>query len=77
MPIYIGSPAVDGTHYYTDTNYTRISKVNPANASGKITSVEIYARTSMTGCEVAIFHQVSSNVFTVRDSAALGNVYIG
>ena len=76
-PIDVGSPAIDGTHYFTDTNFTLISKVNPANYSGKINSVEIYAHTSMTGCEVATFYQGAANVFTTRDSQTIGNVAAG
>ena len=75
--IYIGSPAIDGTHYYTDTDTTRISGANPADGNGKITLVEIYAYTTMTQCEIAIFRQVSANVFTVIDSILIGNIYAG
>jgi len=75
--IDIGSVAIYGTHYYIDTNYTRINKVNPANANGKITSVEIYAHSAMTGLEVGIFYVVSGNNLTCRSYTAIGNVGAG
>jgi len=77
MSIDIGSPAIYGTHYYTDTNYTRINKVNPANGSGKITSVQIYAHSAMTGLEVGIFYVLSGNNLTCRSYATIGNVGAG
>jgi len=59
------------------TNCTYVDKNNPANASGKITSVEIYAHTSMTNVEVATFYVVSGNNLTTRDTEYIGSVATG
>jgi len=77
MSIDIGNPAVYGQAYYTHTNTTFINKTNPANASGKITLVAIYANSAMTGVEVATFYQVSTNVFSTRGNVAIGNIGAG
>jgi hypothetical protein len=55
---------------------TRILKENPANATGSITSVEIFAVSGydLTDCEVAAFEEVGTNTFTTRDSEAVGSV---
>jgi len=55
---------------------TWVDKNNPANDTGIITSVEIYAETAMTLCEVAIF-TASGNVLTTRSNVAIGNVALG
>lgn len=44
-----------------------------ADGTGKITSVEIWARTEMAGCEVAIFTQGEANVFSTRDYETVNN----
>jgi len=75
--IDIGSLAIDRDLNWASGNTNRIVKGNPANASGKITLVKIYAHSAMTGVEVATFHQVSTNVFTTRDNATIGNISAG
>jgi len=75
--IDIGSLAIDRALYWGSGHTNRIVKGNPANASGKITLVKIYAHSAMTGVEVATFHQVSTNVFTTRDNATIGNISAG
>ena len=77
LNIDIGRVAIDGSHYYIGTDTTYISKYNPANRSGRLTHIEIYAHTSMTGCEVATFHQSDTNVFVTRDTHYIGNVAAG
>lgn len=77
MSIYVGAPAVYGINFFIATDRTYTSSAYPCNGSGKITSVEIRAQTSMTGCEVAIFRKVAANMFTTVDSAAIGNVASG
>ncbi len=73
VDIEIGSPAIFGD-LTLGPNWTHINKNNPANISGKITNVEIYASESLENCEVATFYIVSENVFSTRDTHAIGNV---
>jgi len=77
--IDIGSEAIErGSSFGAPS--TLINKDNPANASGKITCVEIYA--SLTGdlenCEVATFYRPDPdnypNKFTTRDTYVIGAV---
>jgi len=74
--IAIGSSAIDRASSASVTS-TMIMKDNPANLSGKITSVQIYAAVTIENCEVGIFEQVDTDVFTTRSNAALGQVVQG
>ena len=58
------------------SSQTLIDLGNPANETGALTSVEIWAATSMTGCKVGTFYGSAPN-FTKRDSASIGNVTAG
>jgi len=75
--IDIGSPAINrGTTAGQGVTY--IVDTNTANASGKITSIDIWAATEMTGVIVAIFTKTPTGyVFTARDSQAIGTVTTG
>ncbi len=57
--------------------WTDVSYSNPANASGTITSIEIWANTNLTGCEVGIFYVVSGNNLSTRSTVTIGNVTAG
>ena len=70
--IDIGSAAVTGDDYWGSGN-TWVSQVNSANATGKITSVEIYAQAEMANCEVATFYVVSGNNLSTRDYEKVNN----
>lgn len=75
VDIDIGMPAVNrGT---TMDDYTIVNMGNPAEESGKITSVEIWANETMTVCEVAIFFVVSGNFLSTRDIHYIGEVIAG
>lgn len=74
--IDIGSPAIDRNVSW-GTIRTTINKDNPANLSGKITSVEIWAKENMSNCEVATFYVVSGNSLSTRDTQAVGSVTAG
>ena len=78
--IDVGAEAIDRS-YSGSTNYTYINKGNPANASGKITSVEIFAGTSITGAIVATFYQPDPtgepNYLVARDNYEIGSVTAG
>lgn len=77
--IDIGVAAIQRPNVYYPA--TLINKGNPANASGKITSVEIYASSNMTGAIVATFYQPDPtgypNNLTARDSYSIGSVTSG
>lgn len=54
---------------------TCVNMGNPANLSGKITSVEIYTNwQGLTACKVATFFVVSGNYLSTRDYEVIGNV---
>jgi len=77
--IDVGTEAIDGDFYFVPS--TCISKSNPANASGKITSVEIYAYENMTGVIVATFYRPDPtgqpNYLVARDNYEIGSVTAG
>lgn len=56
---------------------TYIDKNNPANATGTITDVCIWAATNLANCEVAIFQEVAADTFTTRSDIAIGAVVAG
>ena len=74
--INIGSPATNRTSSFLD-NFTIVSKNGPANASGTITQIEIWALENLLNCEVATFYVVSGNNLSTRDYEAIGNVTAG
>lgn len=59
--------------------YTLVVKENPANGTGAITSVEIYAVSGqdLANCEVANFYVVSGDNLSTRDSETIGAVVGG
>ncbi len=73
--IDIGSAAIDRNTYGTP-GYTWIYNDNPANASGSITSVEIFAVSGydLSDFEVAIFYIVSGANMSTRDYETIGSV---
>lgn len=56
---------------------TMVSKNNPANATGKIETICIYAKVAMTGVKVAIFYIESGNRLSTRSDVTIGNVASG
>lgn len=74
--IDIGTPAIDRFIYF-EPGYTWMDNTNPANDSGIITSVEIWAHENMSGVEVATFFLVSGSNYSTRDSHTIGNVNSG
>jgi hypothetical protein len=75
LAIDIGSAAINRQTYWT-SGYTLVLKNNPANADGSIDTIEIWAVTSLSNCEVATFSASGDNL-TTRDSEALGSVTSG
>lgn len=76
VPITIGTSAVSGTSGYSSGS-TVISRAGPANASGTITEIDIYADLNMTGIIVATFYSTGTNQFTARDSYSIGSAATG
>ena len=74
--ITMGLPAINRSSS-TGSNKTIIVKDNPADASGTITTVEIWCLADITGCRVGTFYVVSGNTLKCRDSAVIGAVASG
>jgi hypothetical protein len=74
--IDLGTAAIDRPTYSIEGN-TYIELDNPANASGRITSVEIWADITLTGCKVATFYLVSGNNYSTRDYESIADVVAG
>jgi len=74
--IDVGSAAIDrdSTASY---GYTRVDQANPANATGQITSVDIWAASDMSNCEIGIFYVVSGTNLSTRDNETIGAVASG
>lgn len=76
--IDIGSPAIDrAATWYPSGDATIVNKENPANESGKITTVEIWPNTSLAICSIATFYVVSGNNLSTRDTEYIGAVTFG
>lgn len=76
MTIDIGPGAVDRTD--DDIwSYTVVLLDNPANATGTITSIEVWAQANITGLRVGIFYLVSGTTYKCRSSVTIGNVAAG
>ncbi len=76
MDIDIGCPAIDRPYYLTGPR-TAINRGNPANATGIIKTIEIYAESDLSGCKVATFYVDNGNRLTTRDYAEIGTVTAG
>lgn len=74
-PIVIGASAIDRSSGF-DPN-TIINKANPANGDGIITSIEIWAESNLSNCEVATFINVGGSYFSTRDIHFIGSVTSG
>lgn len=74
--IDIGMPCIDRDSDKA-YDYTFVCKENPANASGKIRSVEIWANETMSNTQVATFYVVSGNFLSTRDTETIGTVTAG
>lgn len=75
IPIDVGSEAKYRSNLW-DGNRTYINKNNPANATGKITTVQIYTNGySFYNIKIGTFYEVSPNHFTARESQAVANCF--
>ncbi|MBA7532625.1 hypothetical protein ES705_24851 [subsurface metagenome] len=76
IPIDIGAEPIDRSSSRPGYG-TLINKENPANASGIITSVEIWAYSNLSVCKVGIFYTTNGNTLKCRSAATIGNVTAG
>jgi len=80
VDIDIGYPAIDRESSLTGVR-TAIMTGNPANATGTITTVEVWAAIDMTLAEVATFYRPNPgsypNKLTTRDWEPIGTVTAG
>ncbi len=72
----VGAEAVTGSASATG-GYTDISLTNPLNASGPLTSIEVWAMTNCTGLKVGTFYNSGTGQYTCRSVVELGNVTAG
>jgi uncharacterized Zn finger protein len=75
--IDIGNEAINRPDSLGIGSHTHIVLDNPANASGTITSVEIWAATASSDVEVATFYNVSGSNYSTRDYETIGAVTAG
>ena len=75
MVIDIGSAATDRGGA-GGNNYTLLSLLNPANDSGVLTAIEIWAVTDITGCKAGTFYGSGAS-WQCRSYATIGNVTSG
>ena len=76
VPIGVGPGATDRATY-VDPGYTIICLGNPANASGVLTSAEIWAASNITGMRIGTFYNSGGNTYVCRDSETIGDVTSG
>jgi len=74
--IDIGAAAINRATYWAGP-YTVVEGSNPANDNGIINTLEIWAVTNLSNCEVATFYVVSGNNLSTRDSQTIGSVTAG
>lgn len=77
IDIDIGSAAINRAGATPGGLYTFVDKNNPANVSGKITSVEIWANVDLALCYVATFYVVSGDNLSTRSTHNIGDVTAG
>ncbi|MBA7582563.1 hypothetical protein ES708_24494 [subsurface metagenome] len=73
IPIDVGADAIDRASYVA-TRYTIIDKNNPANASGILHTVKVYAFIDLNGLRVGTFYLTNINKLKCRDSVLIGYV---
>ena len=74
--IDVGNAATDRSASGTSGRHF-IDSSNPANATGIITSIEVWAATDMTEFQVATLYLVSGTIYKVRAIQTIGNVTAG
>ncbi len=78
--IDVGSAPVERAFYTQLSSRTWVDKENPANASGTLHSVKIYAKSvlfDISGVRVGTFYLTNGNTLKCRDSVVIGDVEAG
>lgn len=76
MAIDIGHAAEDGNST-AGLTFARLDKNNPANDTGTLDTVEIWANTNLTNCKVGTLYSAGGNDYTCRDVHVIGSVTAG
>jgi len=76
VAIDMGNAATDRASSTSFAN-TWIDRNNPANATGTITSIEIYIATAVTGLDIGIFYVESGDTLSTRDDVTIGALGAG
>jgi hypothetical protein len=76
--IDIGPAAVDGGNNYGN-NYSRLLLTNPANATGTITTIEVWAVTGndITNMKIGTFYNTGTNKYKCRAVITIASVTAG
>jgi hypothetical protein len=74
--IDMGMPAINRPSF-TTTDLTTIDQENPADESGIIDTVEIWAHTELIDCKVGMLHKTGKHKYRCRSVAFLGDVAPG
>lgn len=72
--IDIGNSAIDRDDGFGVDGRTTVNKNNPANASGTITTVEMWVDVALNNIKIATFFVVSSNNLSTRDTHTIEGV---
>ncbi len=76
-PIDVGSEATDRASFFGVAAWTLIDTTNPANLTGTITSIEVWAKGNMDNLQVGTFYLVSGTTYKCRASQSVGAVTAG
>lgn len=75
--IDIGPGATDRGGWADTSGYTNILKDNPANATGKLTTVKFFFQTAASGVKVGAFYLTGTDQLKCRDATTIGSVTAG
>ncbi|GAJ09052.1 unnamed protein product, partial [marine sediment metagenome] len=74
--IDVGADPIDRASV-TSTGYTYVDSANPANASGILHTVKVWAASNIVGLRVGTFYILEGSWLQCRDSAVIGDVPAG
>jgi RHS repeat-associated protein len=73
----VGAGAIDRNTTISSYAYTNIDLNNPANADGRLTSIDFWFNSAATNVRVGVFYLVSGTTYKCRSSATIGAVSAG
>ncbi len=76
IPIDIGALAIDRTSNIS-SDFTLINMQNPANATGALHTIKVYAYQNISRLRVGTFYTTNANTLKCRDSVLIANVEAG